>query len=294
MDYEAFAHRFLYLFYLIGFSACNPCAAHTIPIETWKTRLIQFVPTFFYLALTITLCIVSEYEQSHSSYFVETTNTIVAFMLIFSECILNFTVIGQTIWFRRHFQRMCRKYIIFEKYIHVRLNHSVEFMSFQSSFCRVVGLQLLPFLVTLIVRKTLLSFTVNLMLENMLMMSKFLAIVVNLHIIIHVKLLNFFYAFAVDWLKTQVTLFSAPRAINAYDSMASITYSGRNKMHQMKFIHFKLWDISRSINRIFGWSMAAIIFRNWVEAAYSVYWIYLYWMLDHNKWTLLRKYVFQS
>lgn len=224
-------------------------------------------------------------------------DTIVGSMLIFSECMLNFTVIGQTIWFRLRFQRLCRKYIVFEKYIHSRLDHRVEFMTFQSSFCRLVGLQVLPFLVTCIVRKSIHSFVVNSTLESALLMTGFLAIVVNLHIIFHVESLNFFYAFTIDWLKSQVTLFSqsAPHASNAYDSsMASTTYSGCNEMRQIKFIHFKLWDISRSINHIFGWSTAAIIFRNWVEVAFYVYWIYLFWILDQNKWTLLRKYVFHG
>lgn len=302
MDFEAITHRFLYPFYIIGMSPCNFRVSTSTSSRSdgnaetassfgmWKTRLFQYLPTFIYLALTVTVCIVCAHEQSRFQHFEETVDAVLTYLLIFSECIVNLTVIGQTICFRRHFRYLCRKYVTFENYIHLRTKRSVQFWKFQNTFCWLAVLLLSSSVITWTVRKSIHSVVANTSLENGLLVSQSVAVVVNLHIIIHVELLDFFYVNVNDWLKSQVQLFTVPRVFDGHNAIVTQTCTGYTHVRHIKCIHFQLWDISRHINTIFGWSIVAVVIRNWVEVAYSVYWIYLYWILNGNRWFLLRTY----
>lgn len=290
MNFKAIAHRFLYLFYVAGMSACNPRA--NSPVETWKTRMIQFVPTCFYLTVIVAIGIITEYAHLRLQIFPDTMDTLVTHILILSECILNFTVVGQTILVRRNYNKLLHIYVELENYMNVRFGCPVRFEKFQRVIYNVTIVLLIPFVVTWMVRKIIGSFAVNVTAENGLLMSQFVAIIVHLHAIVHVKLLNFYFTFATDGLKSKVAPVSATRTNDTFDLTPTQGHNkGFNQLRQLKFIHFKLWEISMIINRIFGWSIAAMIFRNWVEVAYSAYWIYLYSILDHTYWTLLRKYL---
>lgn len=45
------------------------------------------------------------------------------------------------------------------------------------------------------------------------------------------------------------------------------------KIMNMKLIHFKLWEISHKINVTFGWTISAVLFQQFVDSTYSLYWL---------------------
>lgn len=286
MEFERAVHGFLYIFYFVGLTSFRP----HVNLTTWQSKIIDIFPTIFYTLLIVVASGVSIYAQSYLSVFPEVVDTVVTYLLIGSECALNVSVIVQTLFFREQFKRLYRKYVALQKYIIFRMDCRMRFDEFQSAYGCLTLVVLIPFALTLCARKTIYSSAANLVLESGMMGLQFAPSLVHLHTIIHVNLLNFFYAFLTGWLKVQIPKF----AQHTHESSREQQCMNITELRQLKFIHYKLWEISLHINQIFGWSNLAIIFRNYFEVAYStltVYWIYLYSSPNQSLWTLIRKYM---
>lgn len=53
------------------------------------------------------------------------------------------------------------------------------------------------------------------------------------------------------------------------------------KMMKIKVIHFKLWEITQEINATFGWTILALLFQQFINSTYSMYWL-IFIMVQHE------------
>lgn len=269
MESEREIHGFSYILYFVGLH-------RRISLSSSKSRVLNIFPIVFYsllVALAGALCV---HAQSQLSKFPVVVDTVATYLLIGSECILHFLVIVQTFIRRENFKNLYRKYVSMQNYISHRVKHPIRFDDFFRTSRRLTVAVLTPFVLTLCARKTIYSREANVPLETGLMTLQFASSLVQLHTIIHVSLLNFFFMFS--------------SSVLTVNGLRSANIVG---LRQLKLFHFKLWKISTHINCIFGWSTMAIIFRNYFEVFYSVlsvYWILLY-AADESGWVLLRKFI---
>lgn len=280
-----FDRGFSYIFYFVGLHPrLNRSAS--------KSRIFDIFPTVVYSIVVAMAVALSFYAQFQLSIFPVVVDTVATYLLICSECVLNFTVIVQMLLYRSNFKNLYRKYVAIQKYISSRVKQPIRFNEFLSTFGCLVATVLMPFVFTVSIRTTIMSTGANILLDAGLMVLQFAASLVQLHTIIHVSLLNFFYKCSTKWLNVRVPDVLTMHAYQTCESSEELQRANIAELRQIKFFHFKLWEISTNINRIFGWSIFAIIFRNYFEIFYSVlsiYWMHLYSLKENPGWILLRK-----
>lgn len=280
-----FERGFSYIFYFVGLQP-------RVRQSASKTRIFDIFPTVVYSIVVVMAVALSFYAQLQLSIFPVVVDTVATYLLICSECVLNFTVIVQMLFYRDNFKNLYRKYVAIQKYISSRVKQPVRFHEFLGTFGCLVATVMMPFVFTVAIRSTIISTGANIMLDAGLMVLQFAASLVHLHTIIHISLLNFFYTCSTKWMNVRVPDVLTMRAHQTCESSKELQRANIAELRQIKFFHFKLWEISANINRIFGWSIFAIIFRNYFEIFYSVltvYWIHLYSLEDNPGWILLRK-----
>lgn len=107
MEFERTVHVFCTFFSLSA-------SLHSVYASIWRhgnRKSLIFFPHFFIC------CWLWLRVQSFLPIFPEVVDTVVTYLLIGSECALNFSVIVQPILFREPFKRLYRKYVALQKYI---------------------------------------------------------------------------------------------------------------------------------------------------------------------------------
>lgn len=95
------------------------------------------------------------HNTEYLSVFPEIIDTIVTYSLIASECILHFTAIIQPLLFHDQFVKLYRKYVTIQRFITFRLAHRMSFVKFKTMYDCLAVIVLIPFALTLIVRKSI-------------------------------------------------------------------------------------------------------------------------------------------
>lgn len=278
MEFKQKAKEFSFI---LHFAGLNPRAN----LPNSRLRVLLIFPIVFYLALVVIAGIVCVYAQSQLSRFPVIVDTVVTYLLIGSECLLHLTVIVQTILHRETVNELNRKYATIQEYLRARWRHPITFDEFVRSVrCRAI-LFLALFLLTLSSHECSRWGGENVLLESGFLALQFASSLVLMRMVVHVSLLNFFYTVSTNWVQPKTTT-----------DVLSVGMGQRaivSELRHLKFVHFKLWQISGSINDIYGWSMMAIIFRNYFEFFYAVitvYWVLIYSLLYESAVTLISEF----
>lgn len=285
MDFETLIGRFKFIFNFFGLSVFD---AHANVLTRWISKISAII----YFLILAGLFPISIYFRYKFSSFAEIIFTIITYMHMSSEILLQFTIIGQALFFSKNFVRLRSLYEFIQKYMRTRIGHSLEFNDFQKRIYCVTVLVMIPHMVTLIMRLTPLRLQFNTVFMYIQIIFYFLSSLVELHIILQVELLQCFLKLTTHWLQTLTPTFSAISLYQRNVMLKIQQTNGYDEIRHMKLIYFKLWEISTNINRIFGWSLVAIILRNFVEMAYGAYWVYLFSTKNLEYVTLLRMYLY--
>lgn len=277
MEFEQSVNDFFYIFYFLGLTPLCPSTAH-------PSHVVDALPSLAHLLLLIGAGGVSVYAQLRLSVFKEAIDAFVCYLLIGSEFVLDFTTIAQAIFYRKQFKKLYGQYIDMQKFITLRMERRICFRGFRSEFICQITVVLLILLVTVSSRLTMFSRITNRSLDGGLMYLHSVSTLVQLHSIMHVHLMNFFYRILLKCLSNQ-----APSIVglHVYQEMSI------DQLQQIKIMHYKLWKVSTKINRIFGWSNLLIIVKNIIHIGYfalTIYWINLYNLDADSLWTYSRKY----
>lgn len=276
MEFDLLIRRFKFLFNFFGLSQFD---SH---ITESSKRKSKFTATVYMSILILLFCLFIYYRICFSSprKFIF---SLITYMNLSSELLLQFTIVGQVICFYKNLNKLRLSYDFIEKYMRNRIGYGIQFNDFQKRIFCLVMIVLVPHCGTLVLRKTLFKIQFSTAYGLILLVFYLLSSLVKLYIIIQVELLNYFLKLTTRWLqwKVQLTEFSA---------IDKQQMAGYTEILHLKLIHFKLWDLSMNINRIFGWSLGAIVLRNFFEMAYGSYWLYLYSIMGKLSFsTLLRK-----
>lgn len=269
MNFEALISRPEFLFNFFGL-----CQFDTrINVSTkWVPRFAAVA----YFLLIIVLFAISIYARYCYSNHNEIIFSIITYSHISSEVWLQLTIIGQVLFFGHQLKKLCCLYDFIQKYMRTRVGHSIEFSRFQKRIWLLTGLVLVPHVTTIILRKALFRIHISTMFNVIHLIFYFLSMLAKLHVLIQLELLTFFLKLTTHWLQSRTVEFSASKLFHQNAVLKMHEMSGYTEVLHLKLLHFKLWEVSTSVNRIFGWSMGAIIFRNFIEMAYGSYWFYLF------------------
>lgn len=278
MDFESLVHRFAILF---SFCGTSPFSASVKSMGRRKTRFGEFFPAIFYLLLVVGLFSISIRHRVNYPFAIGLVSTIVAYTHMSSEVFLQLTAIGPSFFSRKNLQKLCRTYNFIQEYMQKRLGHTVEFKQFQKRIYHLIATVFLPHVTTLILRRAFVKSYANFfsVSDNILAFFYLLSGIVQLHVIVHIEFLNFFLALTEQWLRKQTFDFSATSMYQRKDLLKMQQLNGYAEILHLKLIHFKLWEVSMHINRIYGWSLGAIILQNSIDIGYRAYWTYMHVVL---------------
>lgn len=273
MDFERGVRGVSHVFYLFGL---NPRLTSSASV---KRRILDILPTVFFAVVAALACLACIYAQAVLSVFYVIVDSIATYLLIGSECFLNLTVVLQMVYHRENLKNLYCKYVKIQKYLSFRVKQPIRFDEFLNTFTyQTIGI-VLPLVLTVCMRVNIHTVFKNLVLEPSLVVLQLTSALVQLHIIAHVGLLNFLYTFSTKWMNVPKPDVLKMRAGQTCEAARELQKANLAELRQLKFFHFKIWEISLNINRIFGWSILAIIFRNYFEVFYStitIYWFYMY------------------
>lgn len=268
MDFGTFTHRFKIFFSFFGFVRFS---AHAKVSSTCTTIFAGNLPAICYLLILIVLYLCSVYIQYGFANFHQTVKTIIVYTNISSEALLQTSIIAQALVFPKKLKKLYSTYEFIQRYMKTRMGRCIEFNEIQKRLSHLAIVVLVPYLGTAILRKTLITNHTNTFFNDIVLTFYFLSSMAQIHIIVHIELLNYFLTLTKQWLHTRSSDFSATRLYQRKDTM-----NGYSELLHLKLIHFKLWEVSINLNNIFGWSLGAIFLRNFIEIAYGVYWIYMF------------------
>lgn len=276
MELDLLIRRFKFLFNFFGLSQFDS----QITVSS-KSRS-KFTATVYLSVLMVLFCLFIYYRIYFSSPR-KTIFSLITYMNLSSELLLQFTIVGQVVCFYKDLNKLRLSYDFIEKYMRNRIGYVIQFNDFQKRIFFLAIIVLVPHMGTLVLRKTLFQIQFKTAYGLILLFFYLLSSLVKLHIIIHVELLKYFLKLTTRWLQWKVQL-------SEFSAVDKEQLTGYTEILHLKLVHFKLWDLSMNINRIFGWSLGAIIVRNFFEMAYGSYWLYLYAVMGRLSFlTFLRK-----
>lgn len=287
MDFETLVRRFSILF---SFCGVSPFGTTTKRAQKWKIFFAEMFPVILYLGVLIAMLITATCSRYRNVTYYGSVSGMVSYTQFCAEILVQFAFIGQAIVFRENLKKMFRAYDFVQKYMKTRMGHNIEFEAFRNRLYQLIASIFLPHLTTMILRRLLLQKELVSIFNTILALSYFMSSLVQLHLIIHVELLKFFLLLLTKWLRKEASEFSAKSLYAQKDFIKYQQLNGYKKTLQLKLIHFKLWELSVNFNRIFGWSLVAIILRNSMEIAYKAYWVFMYSSRMAHFTITLRKY----
>lgn len=272
MDFFTLVQRFKILFSLCGVEQFGTCVKIS---PTWKEKFTDNIPAFSYSIFVIVLYYFGVYFRIfyHKSF--ASINSFFTYAFLTGELLLHISITGHAIICRENLVKLFRTYDSIQKYMAKRVNCNVDFKGFQERLNQLIVIIFVPFLASFLWRIAASTSHISFWFNIIVLIFFSLSSLVQLHIIVHVELLRFFLNATTHWLRTRTSEFSMRNLYHPNDLLQMRTKNGHSDMLHLKWIHFKLWETSININRIYGWSLAAMIFRNTVDIANGAYWVYL-------------------
>lgn len=270
MDFGTLIRRFTFLFNCFGLSQ----------FDTNVSSKYSFATIIYFLVLNMMFLEVIYIRHFYSGVG-EIIFSIFIFTFLSSEIFIQFTIVLE----RKNFKKLHRLYNFTEKYMRTRARCSIEFNQFQKRIYLLAIFVLVPHVLTFILQSGVFQTNIDKVFDIIFVCFYFLSTLVKLHIIMHVELLKYFLKITRHWLRTRTPEYSATGLCQLFKVQSMNRYS---EILHLKLIHFKLWEISINVNRIFGFSLEAIILRNFIETTYGAYWVYLFLIKDMTFLTLLR------
>lgn len=280
MDFDTLLRRFGVFFSFFGISPFSTSET----VQKWKRNV--------YILLIIGLLASAIYFRFYSATYDGSVHSTISYIHIFTEVSLQLAIIGQTLVFRERLKHLCCSYDSIQKYMKNRMEHNVDFNVFQRRLHFLIVTVFVPSVMTLVLRRALSRTDYFSVFNNIRAFFYLLSSLVQLHVIVHVELLKFFLKLMQQWLLKQATEISTTFLYQQKDLLKTHQLNVYNKILQLKFVHFNLWSISNNVNRIFGWSLGAIILRNSLEVAYGAYWVYVSGIQGASFKVIFRKFDF--
>lgn len=263
-------HQILYTFYIFGQSAHNPYANIT---AIW----LLYIPSI------IALCILfgtSAFMFIYQLYFAINygqTDSIVAMLFLISDVISNATVIAQSFIYHDGIRDVYRKFLKLLKFENepkfgIKLNYD----ACCCDYVRTAILLLFLFIVMVVAKFCIRTNENDFILGQGYCALRFWTVLGKLHAIFYVRLLkNVVFCFVSD-----VQMIARRYATDGHISRVELHTIVIKRMNMYKSFHFDLYDISTQINQIFGWGLITLFVECFVDASYSLYWIFIYFRMD--------------
>lgn len=273
-QFEIVLLRYTRIFNLLGESCVVSSDIHS-QYSTLK-RLIRYIPTLISLFLTVFLTISDIIlELQHFKTSAKISNAI--YGIFFGSIIsTKFVGISEILILEKFLPQLFRqfnelRYMTKSKY---KLNNH----DFQSEFLReaaiILGTWFITFTLNAFITHELheSDFAINFYVSSVVLMNR----VTMCHVHFYMVLFKNFFDIFIDYVQQKA---STIKIKSTYDLKIELLF--------LKVIHFKLYEISRTMNTIFGWIFVAIFIQGFVDFIYQIYWIFLLTDCHCGRWSVI-------
>lgn len=287
MDFKTTTQPYLQLFYFTGLSSFYQ---ERIDLKSLKSP--RLVRRFIFNILCISVVIVISAIQ----YYLQITRKLKFYhnsfgiFFITIDCAIHILVVIISMRNTEAIMRLYSGFRELDRYMVAKGNRTVDYHRFHSRTVFSLACIILPMVVTLFVSRLIPSRLFTSTSENLQIISTLLYGVVQTQIVFYVVLFNNLINWFKCWIKHKAgSSFCLPIAQNIIN-VRRRDHSDHAVFRPLKYVHFKLWELSQNISMVFGWTLLLIIFRNWFTVGYNMYKVFL--SLENLKGfeTLARKY----
>lgn len=258
--------KFVKWFFVCGLS-CYPSFAEFLTRKTKKRSFMRYIPTggLFALIATIGGCAFLATISCGPDIYI-----LISF--IFGPILTILVSLMQMVFLSPHFSGICSQINAFERLS--RKKFVIDSGAFRRHFirraCLIFIVLILPILLWLYGRKNhiLLEFAVAAL--RPLMFLTFIHAYFYINILDH--LLQCFARHLDMRASTAMVTINVETIINGHNGWADQL---RIEINEWKLLHFKLWQISKNINKLFGWTIVAIFLQNFLFAINYMYLVFL-------------------
>lgn len=290
MDLNEFSRIYFYIFYIGGHSAINPrkqiCSQRRKLSFKKKFTFPMAVLSLIILAITVSGLVIQNQVTPKD---VNLVNFFFGNIFLLVISITNYCIILQNALYRSNLKTIYDKFTVVEQIFWAQLRQRLSFNDLAKELRLKMFTCIALFLLALgamIVINSHQSGHLHVAVNVFALL--FFSITALLHALVYIDLEYYLIKSFVKNVqlagKSRIArvLYGKPE-----DSDTIIALLG-----YYKHVHFKLWDIAQAIGTHFGWILLCICMQNFVDIAYSTYWIY---RLIRNEIdiSLLRKYIFQ-
>lgn len=272
------ARSYIFIFYLLGQNSYNPRLSS---IQTKWSRFVNFLPSILSILTNFILTIVGITYRYNYEDFYEQTDSVVTYILMSLQFTTNLVMMLQSI---RYASKVC---IIYEKMELVRkqtadnLRFTIEFEPFERRYRRNLFLIGIIYTVTVIIKFIFPSTKTHIVVQTVQILQLAYTLTDNLHALFYIELLVHFLQATTRCVHGYANHIEHRRiyypTIRMYEQGMALA-----NLRYIKRIYYQLFDISLLINKRFGWSLVALFVMNFVELAYSSYWVFLYLNAYHS------------
>lgn len=181
----------------------------------------------------------------------------------------NLIAISQSILYYDNFNELWTELRALNYLIYKRLQHKINFQEFLYTFRLSVSLMPFILLPHIIFKYICVDSFLN-KFQTPLVILKLMQTYMKFHVIFMIGLFQFIYKMFVKYINFAHHL-----------NQSNLVFSDiNNTFKHLKFfkeIHYKLWIISRELNKVFGFSIASFFGQTFFVTTHSIYFVFHYW-----------------
>lgn len=276
MDFDAATQVFLRLFYFVGLSTFDPK-----PIKS----KCNFVKSIFKYGFCVLFCaIVATIIAAQYYYFYEGDGLTAKLSAVARkpglfhitvDCLLYFSVAFQSICFGGKIKKIYLQMRELNAYASKRLSTKIDFhrlkMRLVQTFLKIFS----PVLLSAVVLKTIRSRVFPAYHDNCQIALVALSTMILMQAIFFVEVLNYFMQHSIDWMHGKTKSIKTSGSVEHISNFASKYHNQVLEYQHLKCVHYKLWEISVKLSKLFGYNYIFIIFRNWLQSGHNLYGIFI-------------------
>lgn len=279
MNLKKCFRKYFLIFFLFGQSSWNISV-----VERGRFRINRMIPAVIYLIASISLTYPSFAHFRDLSLMLATTGGTIICFVHFSSLLLTVISVFNTIFYDRENSQLIE---IFDRNIkHLQYSSRKRFTANFYNFKRVYG-QKCAIIFTLCVFQLITKVSTKPLIFDRPMRINIFTCIMNfyknlakVHVLFYIDLLLWCYKLNADQIELNENLYNVD--VDPSDNSIKTKIKPLlnvdeyiNKLRHCKYVHFKLWKISKLINSHFGWMMIINLLNSFLEGSLAAFWTFL-------------------
>lgn len=275
------ARHYLLAFYLLGQNSFNP----RINRDKYYNKLINVAPSIISILSSFSASIMGIIYRYNYEGFYEQTDSVVTYVLLLLHFATNCVTMLQALFHASDMQLLFEKFENVQQQSRHHLHYEISFDNFDKGYRRKAGIVVTVFCASVLIRFYFQSAKTHIVVQTAQMLLLGFTLTDNLHSLFYIHLLMFFKSSLTGCVRNFANQSMLTHNVAPSNGQSIIT----SNLRYVKRIHYLLFNISLTVNKCFGWGLVALMILNFVEVAYTLYWVFLYLSAYHSH-LFIRKY----